>query len=41
MTAFMERFEAEQKAKRKKYNDAANQKKRDRDLQATMDRVPT
>lgn len=40
MTAFMERFEAEQKAKRKKYSEAANQKKRDRDLQATMDRVP-
>ena len=34
MVDFMERFTAEQKAKRKKYNDAANQRKRDRELLA-------
>ena len=33
MAAFMERFGAEQKARRKKSNDASNQRKRDRELE--------
>jgi hypothetical protein len=36
MADFMARFTAEQKAKRKKYNDVANQRKRDRELLAAM-----
>ncbi len=41
MAAFMERFSAEQKAKRKKSNDATNQRKRDRELLAAKARAST
>jgi hypothetical protein len=40
MAAFMERFTAEQKARRKKHNDATNQRKRDRELLAAKARAP-
>lgn len=34
VTAFMQQFQAEQRAKRKRYNDVSNQRKRDRELEA-------
>ena len=39
MAAFMDRFSAEQKAKRKRSNDLSNQRKRDRELLAAKARV--
>jgi len=39
MAAFMERFSAEQKARRKKSNDVTNQRKRDRELLAAKARA--
>jgi transposase len=40
MAAFMARFSAEQKARRKKHNDATNQRKRDRELLVAKARAP-
>jgi hypothetical protein len=40
MAAFMERFSAEQKARRKKHNDPTNQRKRDRELLVAKARAP-
>ena len=39
MAAFMDRFSAEQKARRKKSNDVSNQRKRNREPLAAKDRV--